>query len=60
MKKEIYICDKCGERFEVKEGEFAVGLGSVSFSWGIGQGRSRSIDLCEKCYKNLEKWLKNN
>ncbi len=56
-KIEIYVCDKCKEKFELPEGSFAIGLGHVSFTCGIGQGRNVKFDLCEKCFKEVEQFI---
>lgn len=49
MRKEVYICDHCGQEFEYKDGFAETRIDSFDFS--------ADVDLCEKCYNEICKYV---
>lgn len=58
---EQVVCNKCGNTIEVnKDGELVDYL-AINKKWGYlsdFDGEEHSIDLCQKCYKQLTKEFK--
>ena len=50
--KSTYVCDRCGKEMDVKH---KIGL----FKQGYLRNPKKYCDLCEKCFRALERGIKN-
>ena len=67
MKKEIVYCDRCGEEYRPVWGRIGedyriLGYMGCKSTYQLHRtflNKDITMDLCEKCYKELEKWMEN-
>ena len=51
------FCDKCGKEAKCKDLEISYGDSSPFYIWG-NPNHKVSLEICEKCYKEIEKIIK--
>lgn len=58
MKKIIMICDRCGKEYQSwgRDGSELYGIAEIVYDNHEPYLDSK-MDLCEKCYLSLEKWM---
>ena len=59
---EQVCCNKCGRMLQVKNGILMEGVFPGNVTWGYfsdQDGESHSFDLCEDCYKKVERYGNN-
>lgn len=56
MKKEIIYCDRCGKECE----DYIKGGYVAKRKYRLFRTFYESLDLCDKCYEELNEWLSRN
>lgn len=52
------MCNMCGRNIKIQNGIIMDGVLSVEYKWGYFSdfdGQKHSFDICQECYKKLEK-----
>lgn len=54
------MCNMCGRSIKIQNGMITDGVLSIDYKWGYFSdfdGQTHSFDICQDCYKKLEKKL---
>lgn len=52
------MCNMCGRSIKIQKGMITDGVLSIEYKWGYFSdfdGETHSFDICQDCYKKLEK-----
>lgn len=52
------MCNMCGRNIKIQKGMITDGVMSIEYRWGYFSdfdGQTHSFDICQDCYKKLEK-----
>lgn len=52
------MCNMCGRKIKIQNGLVLDGVLSIEYKWGYFSdfdGQTHSFDICQECYKKLEK-----